>query len=43
VQIRQKTAYIQTARLGGAMMWSLDGDDAAASLTRAVAAGLRSS
>src|SRR5919107_929571 len=37
VQIRQKTAYIRAARLGGAMMWSLDGDDATASLTRAVA------
>jgi chitinase len=42
VQIRQKTAYIRAAGLGGAMMWSLDGDDATASLTRAVAAGLRS-
>ncbi|AGL15319.1 glycoside hydrolase family 18 protein [Actinoplanes sp. N902-109] len=39
-QISQKTAWIRSQRLGGAMMWSLDGDDAQASLTRAVAAGL---
>ncbi|BFU46222.1 glycoside hydrolase family 18 protein [Krasilnikovia sp. MM14-A1004] len=39
-QVLQKTAYIRGAGLGGAMMWSLDGDDAHASLTRAVAAGL---
>jgi chitinase len=39
-QILQKTAYIRAAGLGGAMMWSLDGDDADASLTRAVSAGL---
>jgi chitinase len=39
-QILQKTAYIRSAGLGGAMMWSLDGDDADASLTRAVSAGL---
>ena len=39
-QILQKTAYIRGAGLGGAMMWSLDGDDADASLTRAVSAGL---
>jgi chitinase len=40
IQILQKTAFIRAERLGGAMMWSLDGDDANASLTRAVAAGL---
>jgi chitinase len=39
-QIRQKTAWIRSQRLGGAMMWSLDGDDSNASLTRTVAAGL---
>jgi chitinase len=41
-QILQKTAYIRGKGLGGAMMWSLDGDDANASLTRAVSAGLGS-
>jgi len=41
-QILQKTAYIKHRGLGGAMMWSLDGDDASASLTRAVSTGLRS-
>jgi chitinase len=39
-QILQKTLYIRAKGLGGAMMWSLDGDDDKASLTRAVAAGL---
>jgi chitinase len=39
-QILQKTSYIRSQGLGGAMMWSLDGDDANASLTRAVSAGL---
>ncbi|GAA2464816.1 glycoside hydrolase family 18 protein [Winogradskya humida] len=39
-QILQKTAYIRSQGLGGAMMWSLDGDDEKASLTRTVAAGL---
>jgi len=39
-QLLQKTVYIRTKGLGGAMMWSLDGDDAHASLTRAVATGL---
>jgi chitinase len=39
-QLLQKTAYIRSAGLGGAMMWSLDGDDTNASLTKAVAAGL---
>jgi hypothetical protein len=33
-QILQKTAYIRAEGLGGAMMWSLDGDDERASLTR---------
>ena len=39
-QILQKTLYIRANGLGGAMMWSLDGDDDKASLTKAVAAGL---
>jgi len=40
-QLLQKTDYIRAKGLGGAMMWSLDGDDANASLTKAVATGLR--
>ncbi|MET0418877.1 MAG: glycoside hydrolase family 18 protein, partial [Actinoplanes sp.] len=36
----QKSLYIRAKGLGGAMMWSLDGDDANASLTKALAAGL---
>ena len=40
-QLTQKTTYIKNKGLGGAMMWSLDGDDENASLTRAVARGLR--
>jgi chitinase len=40
-QVLQKTNYIKNKGLGGAMMWSLDGDDANASLTRAIARGLR--
>jgi len=36
----QKTLWIRTKGLGGAMMWSLDGDDTNASLTKAVATGL---
>ncbi len=40
-QILQKTAYIRAEGLGGAMMWSLDGDDENATLTRTVSAGLR--
>jgi chitinase len=39
-QMLQKTIYIRAKGLGGAMMWSLDGDDDHASLTRAVSAGL---
>jgi chitinase len=37
----QKTLYIRTRGLGGAMMWSLDGDDGNATLTRTIALGLR--
>jgi chitinase len=41
-QLLQKTFYIRAKGLGGAMMWSLDGDDDNASLTKAVNLGLRS-
>ena len=34
-------AYVRARHLGGAMAWSLDGDDAGASLVKAVDAGLR--
>ncbi|GIM98149.1 glycoside hydrolase family 18 protein [Paractinoplanes toevensis] len=40
-QMLQKTRYIRAKGLGGAMMWSLDGDDDNASLTKAISAGLR--
>jgi chitinase len=36
----QKTLYIRRERLGGAMVWSLDGDDANATLTKTIAFGL---
>lgn len=39
-QMLQKSLYIRAKGLGGAMMWSLDGDDTKASLTKALAAGL---
>jgi chitinase len=39
-QILQKTAYIRTEGLGGAMVWSLDGDDDNGTLTRTISAGL---
>jgi chitinase len=39
-QILQKTTYIRAKGLGGAMVWSLDGDDTNASLTRTISAGL---
>jgi chitinase len=38
--LRQKTQYIRRERLGGAMVWSLDGDDANATLTKTIAFGL---
>jgi chitinase len=38
--IAQKTRYIRDNRLGGAMVWSLDGDTADGALTRALASGL---
>ena len=40
VQILQKTAYIRIKGLGGSMVWSLDGDDDNATLTRTINAGL---
>jgi chitinase len=39
--LREKTAYVTDHRLGGAMAWSLDADDAQASLVRALDSGLR--
>jgi chitinase len=39
-QMLQKALYIRAKGLGGAMMWSLDGDDASASLTKTLATGL---
>ncbi|BAL86550.1 putative glycosyl hydrolase [Actinoplanes missouriensis 431] len=36
----QKSLYIRAKGLGGAMMWSLDGDDSRASLTKAITAAL---
>jgi chitinase len=38
--LTQKAGYITANGLGGAMMWSLDGDDANATLTKALHAGL---
>ncbi|HEY4027641.1 MAG TPA: glycoside hydrolase family 18 protein [Candidatus Dormibacteraeota bacterium] len=42
VALSEKMAYVTAHRLGGAMAWSLDADDAHASLVRAIDAGLRS-
>src|SRR5215472_302721 len=41
VALREKMDYVVDHRLGGAMAWSLDSDDAHASLVRAMDAGLR--
>jgi chitinase len=40
--LREKMDYVTDRHLGGAMAWSLDSDDASASLVRAIDAGLRS-
>ncbi len=40
-QIAEKTRYAHRAGLGGVMAWSLDGDDASASLTKAMVDGGR--
>jgi len=39
--IAAKMAYVKKMGLGGAMAWSLDGDDMNATLVKAMAAGLR--
>jgi chitinase len=39
--LREKMAYVTGHGLGGAMAWSLDSDDASASLVRAMDSGLR--
>jgi chitinase len=39
--IAAKTAYIRKNKLGGAYVWALNDDDANASLTKAIAAGLK--
>ena len=39
--LADKTAYIKSRGLGGAMAWSLDGDDAGATLGKALANGLK--
>jgi chitinase len=39
--VAKKAAYIKKNRLGGAFVWALNHDDAAGSLTKAVAAGLK--
>jgi chitinase len=36
-----KTAYIKKLKLGGAYVWALNDDDAGASLTKAIASGLK--
>jgi chitinase len=39
--VSAKTAYIKKHKLGGAYVWALNDDDAKASLTKAIAAGLK--
>jgi chitinase len=39
--VAAKTAYIKKRKLGGAYVWALNDDDASASLTKAIAAGLK--
>ncbi len=41
VALAEKMAYVRDRHLGGAMAWSLDSDDANASLVRAIDRGLR--
>jgi GH18 family chitinase len=36
-----KTAFIKKINLGGAYVWALNDDDASASLTKTIAAGLK--
>ena len=39
--VAAKTAYIKKKKLGGAYVWALNDDDASASLTKSIAAGLK--
>jgi chitinase len=39
--VAAKTAYIKKQKLGGAYVWALNDDDASASLTKAIALGLK--
>ena len=39
--VAAKTAYIKKNKLGGAYVWALNDDDASASLTKKIAAGLK--
>lgn len=39
--VAAKTAYIKKNKLGGAYVWALNDDDASASLTKTIAAGLK--
>lgn len=39
--VAAKTAYIKKKKLGGAYVWALNDDDSKASLTKAIAAGLK--
>jgi chitinase len=39
--VTAKTAYIKKNKLGGAYVWALNDDDGNASLTKAIAAGLK--
>ena len=39
--VATKTAYVKKHKLGGAYVWALNDDDASASLTKAIAAGLK--
>jgi chitinase len=39
--VAAKTAYLKKKKLGGACVWALNDDDASASLTKTIAAGLK--